>query len=306
MTTDHAAGRLVYVHGTGPQPAPADLKRRLDEALFGSDHGERTAVAYYADVLHPSGAAETLRALVEILPSLPAQMRGDPAPIVDELVREADPNRPAASASARRVATMLAARIVRSAAAEAASDTHARGLLPGALRALLFRLTLRFLMRDAEAYFFEGSAGPIRQRVREVLDASDGPAVIVAHSLGSIVAYDVLSDPPGTPRDVPLFVTLGSPLGIDAVKELVHQPPAVPPGVAAWLNAADPFDIVAADPELRDDYGGSSQIRDLAILNRAWFPHDLAGYLRAPEVRDAVAQVFSAVETSEVGSLGTR
>jgi hypothetical protein len=291
MAADQAirAARLVYVHGTGPQPARADLKRRLDEALFGSEQGDRTALAYYADVLHPNGVAETLRVLAEILPSLPAHLRREPAPLIAELVREADPNRPEARAAATRVATMLAARIVRAPTAQAEADSPVAALLPRALRALLFRLILRFLMRDADAYFFEGSAGPIRQRVRDVLDASDTPVVVIGHSLGSIVAYDVLSDPPGPPRDVPLFLTLGSPLGIDAVKELVHQPPAIPPGVAAWLNASDPVDIVAADPQLRDDYGGSDQIRDLTVFNPAWFPHDLAGYLRAPAVRDAVS-----------------
>jgi hypothetical protein len=290
VTYRTSAARVIYVHGTGPQPSPADLKRRLDEALFGADQGERTAVAYYADVLHPNGVAETVRALAEVIPSLPSQMRGEPAPLVDELVREADPNRPDASASVTRMATIYASRVVRQPAAEAQRDSSAAALLPRAVRALLFRLVVRFLLRDANAYFFEGSAGPIRERVRRVLDDSDTPAILIGHSLGSVVAYDVLSDPPGRPRDVPLFVTVGSPLGIDAVKELVHQPPVVPPGVAAWLNASDPLDVVAADPEIRDDYGGSGQIRDLGVFNPAWFPHDLAGYLSTPEIREAVAR----------------
>jgi hypothetical protein len=296
VTYRASAARVVYVHGTGPQPSPADLKRRLDEALFGSLQGERTAVAYYADVLHPNGVAETLRALVEVLPSV-GQVR-DPGPLVDELVREADPNRPDASASARRMATVLAARIVRQPAAEAQRDSGVQAFLPRTLRAILFRLIVRFLLRDANAYFFEGSAGPIRERVRRVLDASDTPTVVIGHSLGSVVAYDVLSNPPGRPRDVPLFVTAGSPLGIDAVKELVHQPTVVPPGVAEWLNVADPLDIAAADPELRDDYGGSSQIRDVAVFNPAWFPHDLAGYLSTAEIRTAVARLMPEIETT--------
>ena len=58
-----------------------------------------------------------------------------------------------------------------------------------------------------------------------------GRAIVVAHSLGSIVAYRILRRR-GSGARVPLLVTLGSPLGINAVKDRL-RPPALqrPEGV---------------------------------------------------------------------------
>jgi hypothetical protein len=291
--------RVVYVHGSGPQPGPQDLKRALDGALFGSDQGTRTQVAYYADILHPAPVAETLRALAQVIRSAPAELTHDTEALTDLMVADVDPHAPAAAATVRRVASSIASRMTGDARAARAGDTSVSAILPGWLRAFLFRFVVRFLLRDAHAYFFEGRAGPIRQRVREILDASDMPAVVIGHSLGSVVAYDVLSEAPVRARAVPLFVTVGSPLGVDAVKDQVHQPPVVPPGVAAWLNVSDPLDIVAADRTLADDYRGAvGLIQDVFVDNRALFPHDLVGYLRVPEVQSAMREASSGGKAS--------
>ncbi len=43
---------VLYVHGAGNQPAPADLKRAWDSDLFLRDMGDQAVMVYYADVLH--------------------------------------------------------------------------------------------------------------------------------------------------------------------------------------------------------------------------------------------------------------
>src|SRR5918998_3363764 len=43
---------VVYIHGAGNKPPGDELKRRWDQDLFGRDMGQRTRMAYYADVLH--------------------------------------------------------------------------------------------------------------------------------------------------------------------------------------------------------------------------------------------------------------
>jgi hypothetical protein len=48
--------------------------------------------------------------------------------------------------------------------------------------------------------------------------------VVVAHSLGTIVSYRLLRRY-GAKAQVKLFVTLGSPLGIDVVKARLRPPP---------------------------------------------------------------------------------
>ncbi|MET8946384.1 alpha/beta hydrolase [Streptomyces sp. NPDC004542] len=91
----------------------------------------------------------------------------------------------------------------------------------------------------------------IRERFLDRLDA-DRPVVVVAHSLGSVVAMEALHHHRGP---VPLFVTLGSPIGMRAVvrPRLQPQPPAVPGCVERWLNFWDRDDIVVPRPRLEDD-----------------------------------------------------
>jgi hypothetical protein len=74
--------------------------------------------------------------------------------------------------------------------------------------------------------------------------------IIIGHSLGSVVAYEVIQR---LQQPIPLFVTLGSPLGLDTVvfPKLRPQPPSFPPVVRRWVNVADRDDVVAAQPDLR-------------------------------------------------------
>ena len=73
--------------------------------------------------------------------------------------------------------------------------------------------------------------------------------VVVAHSLGSVVAYEALSAHPGWP--VTTLVTLGSPLGIrNLIFDRLHPAPidgqgVWPAGIVRWSNVADRGDVVA-------------------------------------------------------------
>jgi len=303
LAADQAV-RVVYVHGSGPQPAPEDLKRALDLALFGAEQGARTAVAYFGDLLHPDAAIETLGVVAQVIAAIPIDLRETPEAVAQRLTDDTPTPEPGGEAFVRRLATALAARLARNDTAAEATRSRAgdalarkraeaseRRLLPAPIRAFLFRILIRFLLRDAYAYFFGGLAPAIHERVTAVLDGVDS-AVVIGHSLGSVVAYDVLSERAGT-GTVPLLLTVGSPLAIDAVKDQVHQPPSVPALVESWLNVSDPLDVIAADPTIADDYGSPDRIRDVLVMNLALNPHDLAGYLRTPEVREAVGSVVA-------------
>ncbi|KAK1184436.1 serine peptidase [Streptomyces sp. NBS 14/10] len=88
----------------------------------------------------------------------------------------------------------------------------------------------------------------VQERVREAI-VTHRPDVVIAHSLGSVVAYEVLHDC----RDakVPLLVTLGSPLALPkAVFHRLTPGPdrgrgRKPQAVDRWANLADPGDLVA-------------------------------------------------------------
>ncbi|MCQ0025038.1 hypothetical protein M4914_20260, partial [Streptomyces somaliensis DSM 40738] len=168
--------------------------------------------------------------------------------------------------------------------------------LPRPARTALFRLLVKHTFEDVHAYFFGGAGPAVRQVVAETLDAAEeargrdgGPLVVIGHSLGSVAAYEVLA---ADGREVDLFVTLGSPLGIAEVQDHLTVPPAVPPGTALWLNASDARDVVALDHTLRPDYAPPGRVTDLLVANASANHHGIGEYLSNPLVREPVRRVL--------------
>jgi alpha-beta hydrolase superfamily lysophospholipase len=115
--------------------------------------------------------------------------------------------------------------------------------------------------------------------------------VVVAHSLGSVVAYESLCANPRWP--VTDFVTVGSPLGLRSVIFDRLDPAPVdgvgvwPPGVRRWTNIADPGDVVALAGVLANRF--DDRVVDVPITNGARM-HDLLRYLTAPSTGAAIAR----------------
>ena len=241
---------VIYLHGAGNKPPPDTLKLAWDRDLFGQDMGQRTRMAHYADLLHPSPGAigadactqdEALAALV----AAAAEADNGEALAGDE----------ALLAGLTPRGQQLALSLALSMAIQAASqpptveDSLTAILpLPASLRRLLLRQLLQRLIPDADAYFFTNKKEPIRQRLRQALNAVAGPTVVIAHSLGTVIAYDVLSEPGFAGRTVPLLVTLGSPLGYTEIQDVITKPLRLPAPVQLWANFADPLDVVAWTP----------------------------------------------------------
>jgi hypothetical protein len=110
------------------------------------------------------------------------------------------------------------------------------------------------------------------------------PCVVVAHSLGSVIAYNILlrraADQP-----VKQFVTIGSPLGIRGIKRKLERPLRHPRCVASWFNAYDRRDVVSLMPldalnfdimPAIENHGDVDNFTD----NR----HGVEGYLGDPQV----------------------
>lgn len=143
----------------------------------------------------------------------------------------------------------------------------------------------------------------IRERLVEVLNKyKDDKIFLIGHSMGSIIAYDVLTFL--TPEiDIDTFITIGSPLGFPVVQGKIAAewnirklaPPKLktPPGVKKhWYNFADLKDKVALIYHLSKNYeanlGGISP-RDFIVqndykINGEFNPHKSFGYLRTPEL----------------------
>lgn len=123
----------------------------------------------------------------------------------------------------------------------------------------------------------------------------DEPAIVVSHSLGTLVSYSLLREfaAKGRPRAVPLWQTLGSPLGIDVVRKGFTKPRLRPANVARWVNAADPEDFVALRSALRaEDYG--PDVENLSDIENGYDnPHGIAGYLSDVRVAQAIADAIT-------------
>ncbi|MEE3064946.1 MAG: GPI inositol-deacylase [Actinomycetota bacterium] len=145
----------------------------------------------------------------------------------------------------------------------------------------------------------------IRQDVRQrVVDAiGSDTTVLVGHSLGSVVAYEVLCNNPNLP--VTTLVTLGSPLGIpNLIFDKLDPAPTPKPkpkpkpkgstdprgqwpaGVTTWTNISDSEDVVALQPDLRPLFG--SRVTNWVIDNGDE-EHGIKRYLTARETGAAIA-----------------
>lgn len=137
-----------------------------------------------------------------------------------------------------------------------------------------------------------------RKDLRKLMDdgvrsafVAGSEAVVVSHSLGTIVAYNVLQNPA---LKVPLFVTLGSPLGVSAVKRKL-QPVSHPPAVGRWFNAMDERDVVALYPLTSDHFAVFPPIENLtAVQNFTENRHGIAGYLSDKDVARRIHDALTA------------
>jgi pimeloyl-ACP methyl ester carboxylesterase len=145
------------------------------------------------------------------------------------------------------------------------------------------------LTPDVDAYL---TLLHVRQAVNSAVAAYlDQPAVVVGHSLGSIVAYWVLTEG-GVETSVPLLVTLGSPLGIETVKKRLPRPLGKPAGVKHWFNAADMRDDVALLSRLdRDTF--PAEIENLSdVHNPKHDAHGISGYLADGVVAQRISEAL--------------
>ncbi|MEU7524387.1 serine peptidase [Saccharothrix sp. NPDC042600] len=117
----------------------------------------------------------------------------------------------------------------------------------------LLELFVSTFFREVSTYLGPADSARTAARDRVVnLIRDRKPRTVIAHSLGSVVAYEALWACPDEPVD--LLITLGSPLAMPHVvfPRLDPRPAdergARPPGVARWVNLADPGDLIALPP----------------------------------------------------------
>jgi hypothetical protein len=287
--------RVVGVHGIGKQvlgeetllsgwgPALADGLRRAGAGHVAA--GLDFVMAFYGDVFRPAGqllaVGDPLFTAEDVEPGFEEELltawwaeaaRIDPGvvpPDADTLVR--------------------APRSVQAALKALSGSRFFAGL---ALRAMVFDL------KQVHRYLTEPE---VRSRVRQrVLDAlGEDTRVVVAHSLGSVAAYEVLCAEPG--HGVRALVTLGSPLGIPRlILDRLEPPPVGVGGVKlgvwpggeslVWTNLADDGDVVALVKDLRPVFG--ERLRQ-GLVHNGPHAHDATAYLTDRLCGSAIAAGLS-------------
>ena len=142
----------------------------------------------------------------------------------------------------------------------------------------------------------------IRSRLSFLLEKHHKKKIcLIAHSMGSIIAYDVLThcDPN---IGIDTLITMGSPLGISVImKKIIEEqkltlkiPPLQTPENIHnhWYNFSDLEDKVALNYNLSDDYAPNSKgvrVIDMQVYNNYHIhdkrnPHKSYGYLRTKEI----------------------
>lgn len=120
---------------------------------------------------------------------------------------------------------------------------------------------------------------------------TDLPVVCVAHSLGTVVAYHILSGL--SDGRVPQLVTLGSPLGLDICRQAL-APICHPQTVGRWFNARDRRDVVALYPLDAVHFPIEPAISNCDdVRNRTANAHGIVGYMNNSHVADELYRALS-------------
>jgi hypothetical protein len=143
----------------------------------------------------------------------------------------------------------------------------------------------------------------LRSRLLEQLKAAKDEAdkiVIVSHSMGTMVAYDVLRNCADCPP-VDTLITLGSPLGVREVQQelrasgrkSVDFPAAT---LRRWINIYDPLDpICGADPKFNDfDAVDGKRVEDVKESNWGSWRHTITHYLSGTNFRKILRDALEA------------
>ncbi len=123
-------------------------------------------------------------------------------------------------------------------------------------------------LRDLQRYVDDDN--DIAQHIRRMLKialraATEGrhPVLLVAHSMGSVIAYDTLwemsHDDQGQ-NHVELLLTMGSPLGQRYMQKRIKGNDSAgkaryPANIGRWKNLTAVGDLTAIDPRLQNDFG---------------------------------------------------
>jgi hypothetical protein len=302
---------VTFIHGLSNKPEATYLHELWKRKLATADGppldtlGVGSQMVYWADVLYESPDTD--------LAAYESELAGDEALRDAEDASPIDPA-PLAEADRARLVRLAAAlgvppdAVVAESLSPAEREAVKRERIP--LPAPLRNKLMSVLLRDAHHYFMDVKFSPragttyqvgaeLRRRFVEALTrvpASEGPHVVVSHSMGTMIAYDCLMHVPDCPP-VDGLVTVGSPLGLDEVQDFFPKwsrrdgfPAAKLTG--GWVNVYDRFDpVVGLDPNFANDFRreGREVVEDVNEQNWGTWRHSISKYLQGSKLRARLA-----------------
>jgi hypothetical protein len=129
------------------------------------------------------------------------------------------------------------------------------------------KAVLAWFLKDLDEYF---STATIRDEVKERLTKKlgdvDEDVILLGHSMGSIVAYDLMAD--GVAANLPIraLLTFGSPLGMASIRdrvEALHHGTPYPTALDRWVNVFNRKDFATVVRELKPIYGDADKLQDV-------------------------------------------
>jgi hypothetical protein len=303
---------VTFIHGISNKP-PADELSRIwrgalaDNGLDLDAEGVSSSLVYWADLLYPEPLAETDFESTEDL-----ELAGLPDLGMLWALEAEDEEARFVRSLAETIGYEEQAPEDPAVPVEPAPGAQGFERVP--LPWFLKRRLMKVFLRDVHHYLFDAEFSPrpgekhriqgeIRRRTVDVLTrdaARPGPHVVVAHSLGTVIAYDCLRRVPGSPS-VDALLTIGSPLGLDEVQDRLRpewsRDAGYPSGqvLSGWANVFDRLDPVAGfDPELANDYrrDGQPVIEDIHEANWGSWRHSIVKYFARPRLRDELRRML--------------
>jgi len=284
---------IVVIHGIGQQSeGPNTLSARLFPAL--RDGMSRAGTDISPDDVSFASYGEVFRPKSEFLAAEPYYDASDVEPGYEEDLL---------LALWERAASTDSSVVPPDEEVLSRTPTVARRALAALSRSrFLARVSERAFIGDLKQVRLYFHDDEIRTEIHEEVAAAitDDTRVIVGHSLGSVVAYEILFTL--SPRPDRALITLGSPLGLpNLVFDRLRPAPEAQAGtgrvkgawppVRMWGNVADAGDVVAAVEDLRPLFG--DELRQLRVHNGA-NAHDMSPYLTDPLTGQLIAAGLNA------------